>query len=558
MTIIDTGVLGQATAAWRDAPQGHKSDAVQKWACIMGISYQTLYALLPTNRERKGERKIDGLEEAARAVAIVKNAPPEHRGVLSTEDALKIALINGKIDARFAAYPPGTFDRVIRELGLAPKRRRIEPFQAEYPNQMHHVDASSSDCLYIAKALPDGDFLLKLHRGVKGYKNKPIPVDGLRPWYYGMTDDYSGVHCCRMVAAKGEQARHNMEFLAWAWWQQPERCFWGIPASREEGKRGLIKGDHGPMMESPEAKDFFDRCGVDIDPSTPLNKEAHGKIERPWRTLWQKFELPFFAMSDWKKFEITLSELNTQLFAYSAAYNERRHRYERKYSRRQMWERITLSGGVVELPNDALETIAKSNIERTVGQDGVFWMDNVPYEVKGLHDAKVRVIVGVFDKSVVVQDLADGAKYEVEAFVPNKLGEFKGNKETGQQQVRKEAADLEGITTTLYSVQGREALKQIGETVDGRRETEHRKVTKFPTRVKEVRKLENPLNVDAYPNLRAALWDFQVQTGLTRPEDFDAETRKAVSALIEENGLSRRYVAGLAADVMTEQVAYGS
>lgn len=537
-TTIDQNVLAQVQTEWSDAPRGHKTAVIEKWSCIIGVSYQTLYGYMPTNRTRTGERQIDGIEVAARAVAVIKNSPPDHRGVISTADAVKIALINDKIGAKFAYTHPGTFDRVIRELGLNAKQRRVERFQAEYPNQMHHVDASSSDCFFIAKALPGGDFLLKLHKGVKGYKNKPIPVDGLRPWIYGMTDDHSGCHCCRYVAAKGEQSRHNMEFLAWAWWQQEAKCFWGVPEK--------IKGDHGPMMESPEAKDFFERCGVVIDPSTPLNKEAHGKIERPWRTLWQKFELPFFSVSDWKRFEITLSELNTQLMTYSQHYNDMRHRFERKYTRRQMWERISLHGGVTILPDDALETIAKSNIKRTVGQDGVFWVDNVPYEVKGLHSAEVKVIIGVFDKKVVVQNLADGQKYEVESFRPNNLGEFKGNKETGQQEARKEAAKLEGITTTLYSAAGQQALQNLAPAAPA----EPRKVVRIPTRVKEVKQIANPLDVDHYPDIKTAIGEFQALCGFI----LDNEMRVAVKALIEENGLSRRYVAGLAAEVQTEQL----
>jgi hypothetical protein len=536
---IDPHVQQQIITAWQDAPYGHKTATVEKWSAMTGLDKATIYRFLPdTGRTRTSERKIAGIEEAARVVAAIKNSPPEHRGVISTVDAQRIALINGKIDAEFSAIPYATFDRVIRELGLNAKRRRVEPFQAEYPNEMHHVDASSSDCLYIAKALPDGDFLLKLHRGVKGYKNKPIPVDGLRPWIYGLTDDHSGMHCCRYVAAKGENAGHNMEFLCWAWWEMADKYFWGVPKK--------IKGDHGPMMESPAAQDFFDRCIVEIDPSEPLNKETHGKIERPWRTIWQKFELPFFAMSDWKRFEITLSELNSQLIAYSQAYNEQRHRYERRYSRRQMWERISLNGGVRILPPDALETIAKSNIERTVGQDGVFWMDNIPYEVKGLHDAKVKVIVGIYDKTVVVQDLADGTKYEVEAFTPNKLGEFHANPETGQQQMRKEAAKLDGITTTIYSKEGRKSLQSIATAPVA---AEPRKVLKMPTRVKETIKLANPLDIDRFADIGQAIKEFQALTGLI----LDSEERAAVSAMIEENGLSRRYVAGLAAEVEHER-----
>lgn len=532
-TTIEPGVMQQITDDWSAAPRKHKGAVVAKWADMIGVAPQTIYRKLPTNRQREGKRRIPGIEEAARIIAQIKNAPPDHRGVISTEDAVKLAQRNAQIDAALETVSTGTWDRVMRELGLSVKRRRVERYQAERPNQMHHVDASTSSCLYIAKALPDGDYLLKLHRGTKDYKNKPIPVDGLRPWIYGLTDDHSGVHCCRYVAAKGENARHNMEFITWAWYEQPEKCFWGVPER--------IKGDHGPMMESPAAKDFFARCGVEIAPSTPLNKDAHGKIERPWRTLWQKFELPFFAMSDWKRFEITLSELNQQLMNYTAQYNERAHRFERTISRRQAWERINLHGGVVILPDDALETIAKSDVERKVGQDGVFWMDNVGYEVKGLHDAWVKVIIGVFDKSIVVQDVADGRKYEVESFRPNALGEYRANAETGQEQVRKEAAKLEGITIPLYAAPAAAEVEAPAAP---------RKVVKIRTRVKQVLTLENPLSVDAYPDMATALLELQGLVGFY----FTGEDRAAVMALLEENGLSRSFVANLATDIEQERM----
>lgn len=541
---IEPHIASQIVTAWQNAPRNHKTSVVENWAIICGVSNHTIYRVLPTHRQRKkGERKSADRESVSRIIAGIKNSPPDHRGVISTADAMKIALIHNKIPPGYADVHHSSIDRVIRDLGLNAKRRRVERFQAEYPNEMHHVDASSSNCFYISKALPGGDFLLRLHRGNKDYKNKPIPVDGLRPWIYGMTDDNSGCHCCRYVAAKGENATHNMEFLAWAWWEQPDKCFWGVPAHPSADKRGKIKGDHGPMMESPAAKDFFERCGVEIDPSAVLNKETHGKIERPWRTLWQKFELPFFAMSDWKHFEITMSELNSQLINYSIDYNEMPHRFERKLSRRQVWERISLHGGVVILPNDALETIAKSDITRTVTQEGIVWLDNIAYEVKGLHDAKVKVIIGVYDKKMVVEDLKDGRKYEVEGFVPNKLGEYNTNPETGQQLMRKEAEKLEGITIPLYSAEGRAALAAPVSDAP-------RKVLKMPTRVKETLQLVNPLNLDSYHTVDEALKEFQGLCGFFLGKDLRGE----VAALITDNGLSKRFVAELAGEIQAEQM----
>jgi hypothetical protein len=227
---------------------------------------------------------------------------------------------------------------------------------------------------------------------------------------------------------------------------------------------------------------------------------------------------------------------------YSQEYNERKHRFERAISRRQAWERISRHGGVVILPDDALETIAKSNIERTVTQEGVFWLDNVPYEVKGLHDAKVKVIIGVYDKKMVVQNLADGERYEVEAFTPNKLGEFKGNAETGQQQIRKEAVLLEGINTPLYSTAGRQALAVAAPA-------SARNVIKMPTRVKETLQLQNPLNIDSFPDTQTAIKEFQALCGFI----LDQDEREAVTGMITENGLSRRFVASLAAEVEHER-----
>jgi len=36
-----------------------------------------------------------------------------------------------------------------------------------------------------------------------------------------------------------------------------------------------------------------------------------------WKTQWQRFEKPFFAVDEWKKFEITVTEMNRRLDLYS-------------------------------------------------------------------------------------------------------------------------------------------------------------------------------------------------------------------------------------------------
>ncbi|MFZ2948070.1 MAG: hypothetical protein WA003_01175, partial [Desulfuromonadaceae bacterium] len=310
-----------------------------------------------------------------------------------------------------------------------------------------------------------------------------------------------------------------------AWSQTPDKEMFGLPEK--------IKGDHGPMMSSDGIPEWFERLGIAIDPSQVLNKDAHGKIERPWRTMWQRFELPFFAESEWKKFEISLHELNTRFQRYQQEYNEKAHRFERTITRRQAWQRISKYGGAVALPEDAIRSIVRRHA-RKVDQAGCISLDNNIYEVKGLHDAWVWVYEGMFADKIVVVDQKTGLKYEVENFTPNRLGEYSEAPETTYQQVRKEAATLEGLHNTLYTED-----KAV-----------NAKVVKFPTRIKEVRQIVNPLNTDNFNSIDEALREFQGMCGFFLAKDLRAE----VAELIKDNGLSKRFVAELAGEIQAEQM----
>jgi signal peptidase I len=527
---IETTTLNMVKRDLARIGHGGKSIVAKKWAGLLKISVQTLYRHLEIGRQRKGERQIEGIEERARLIAQLKCAPPDHRGRITTAQAVKNALANGILGPEYADVSIGTWDRVIRETINLDERRKVVRFQADYPNQMHHVDGSTSSCFYVHRQ-EGNEYIYRIHKGLKDYKNKPVPIR-LRPWLYGMTDDHSGVHCFRYVAALGENSADNVEFLDWTWRNRTDKPFFGLP--------GKIKGDHGPMMSEEAANAWFALCGVGIDPSEALNKEAHGKIERPWRSLWQSFELPFFMESEWKKFEIAETELNRRALLYQAEYNAKPHRWERKYSRLQVWERINLRGGAVALPENALGAFAK-RIERTVTQEGIVWLDNVPYEVKGLHDAKVWVFQGIFDDRMSVVDQKTGLKYEIEGeYRPNSLGEFTTPKETRGQKLRNEALPG-GIKNLLYTE------PEPAQAAQG-----PRKVIKIATRVKEVRQIESPLNLDSYHTIDEAWAAFCQTCGdyyLDEP-DF----RASVRAIIQENGLSRRFVAELAGEIQAEQM----
>jgi len=509
---------------WKSAANGEKTLLVRKWAEVLGCSPQTLYRVLGVGRRRKkGERKIEGIERAAELVAQIKRRPPEDAGEISTDQALEMALDGGIIAEELGQVSVATYNRLIREKGMCRRAPRVQRFQAMRPNELHHIDASSSKYFYVHRVLPDGDCVLKLMRHVsaQGYKNKPTPVE-LRPWMYGLTDDYSGYHVARYVAARGESLADNLLFLQWAWAQNEDMEFFGLPAK--------IKADHGPMMKGESAIDLLARLDIEISPSVPYEKRSHGKIERPWRTHQQRFEKPFYVEADWQHFEILLSELNRRFIIYLEEYNSRQHRYEKEVSRLDMWRRINQWGGAVAIPENILGTVARRR-SRKVGVDGVVSVDGKEYEVKGLHDRWVWVYEGVFEDQMVVEDKESGEKYQVKKFAPTPLDTFVGHEHTEHQKAVKAAGTLE-LKNTLYT----------------EREAAEGNVIRIPTRVKEVRSVENPLDTDSFSSIEAAMREFLSIC----PLRLDAENREAVRDTIIEHGLSRSYVRELALKIQAE------
>lgn len=516
-------MVAEVRKEWMMAPRGQKGWVVSKWARVAGCTAKTLYKHLNTGRKRRsGDRRIEDIEYYATVVHQIKKCVPGDNGEISTDQALDRAIDDGLVPASLRGKV-STINRVGRDLGMHLRQRRIQRYQADRPNQLHHMDASSSCFFYIHRELEDGDYVLRLHARNKGYKNKPTPIR-LRPWLYGLTDDHSGVLVARYFAAYGESALDNLVFLDWAWRQNETSEFFGLPEA--------IKADQGPLVKSDLSKEFIrERLNIEINGSEPGVKEPHGKIERPWRTVWQRFEKPFFACKDWRKFEISLSELNRRFIIFLDECNNRPHRYERDITRIQAWKRIAHQGGAVAMPDHALGTVV-NRIERTVGADGCFSIDNIIYEVKGLHAARVWVYQGLFNDRMAVQDQQTGKKYEAFEFRPNAVGEYTGHPETPHQKARAAAADLDlAVENTLYT-----------------EKKDHGNLVSLPTPVRETVALHDHLDLDTYASLAEAMQDFISLSGVV----LYKENREAIQKLITENGLSRQFVTDLALEIQVE------
>ncbi|MEK6744261.1 MAG: hypothetical protein AABZ15_11645 [Nitrospirota bacterium] len=520
---INPQVREQIRMDLMNAPHGHKAETIRRWAIIVGLKPQTVYSALELNaRTRKSEPVRPELRDWAKIVAQVKKRPPTEAGEISTDQAVRIAIESKLLPVSAMDVSIGTFDRIMRELGTNKKSVRCNRIQADRPNKAHHFDGSSSNHFYIANKV-GSEYVMKMHRpGAGGYKNKPIPVDRLRPYYYGLIDDHSGRAIARVTAAMNENAADSALFLSWAWAEM------GLPDE--------LHMDQGMLKKCFATRDFIDRLNIGLPEYTPFNSRAHGKIERTWRTTWQRFEKQFFAMDDWQKFEIPMTEFNARLLGFLEELNAQPHRYEKTVTRMDAWRRVMLNGGIITLPADAISTIARRE-KRKVDIAGMFEYRGTPYEVKGLHDAWVYVYEGVFEDKLVVEDIVTRERFEVRNFKPLNIGEFRGHVETAHQRAVKDGAELNiPEAATLYSGRGDAETRGRGENV-----------ISLPIRTTE-REVASVFDVEHYASLEDAMAEFTAIVG-TFLSDQD---RQAIEGLIEENKLDKAYVANLAQEIRGE------
>lgn len=518
---VSSSIVEQIRREIAEAPRGHKTTMAGRWAEVLGVSVQKVYRLIEekTGEKRASEKLRPEYYEWTPVIFRIKKRPPEGAGEISTDQAVALAVLRGEVPEGAKEVPPGTFDRIARELGLSKKEKRRSRYQASRPNLAHHVDASSSKFLYIHRRAGD-DFVLKLHRpgsATQGYKNKPVPCDRLRPWVYGLVDDHSGRLICRYTAALGESMADALLFLQYAWSEM------GLPEH--------LLADQGALKKGLPSQDLIRRLDVQMPEMLPYAKEAHGKIERPWRTLWQRFEKILFA-EDWKDFEITLSELNARLAVFlEEDYNRMPHRFERKMTRMQAWRRISLHGGIVAIPENALATAARRK-KRTVGVDGLLQYEGGIYEVKGLHAAEVWVFEGVFNDRLIVQEIATGKKYEVEVFKALELGEYRAHPETPHQKAVKEAEKLRaGGAPMLYEKPGEK----------------DERIVEMPIRETE-RAIEDPFDVTRFASIEEAYSEVISIAGTS----FTDQERSAIEKLIAANNMDRDFVRNLALELRAE------
>ena len=306
-------------------PHGQRNAFVERTAENFGCSPATVRRRISTG-SKSCARKPDIPDSVIQKIGKLK-ADAELMGAhgrqLATEDA--IAMLEEMGEIQQGSIAPSTADRRLRKIGFnAP--RVYTRHEDDYVNQVHMMDFSRSEYFEVVDFV-DGEHILKVdgRRGRWAYKNKP-KEERLRLWVVGYIDTYSRAALYRYFASTGENLMMVSQFLSFAW----ERTDSGHPMRHLPIE--TLKLDQGAIGKNSTFRTRLkDHLGIGIDLAAPKNdRHAHnqsmGKVERPFRSLWQRFELAQAKRFKMKGVQtIPLSELNELAHVYATKRLEQKH-----------------------------------------------------------------------------------------------------------------------------------------------------------------------------------------------------------------------------------------
>lgn len=377
---------GTIADAMASAPRGRRCAEAKRLADLYGCSVATIYRAA----ERGGSKRP---REAARpeyraavrvAVDLAHRSPEPAPLDLALESAAAAGLIT--LDD---TPPLSTAHRIARDEGLRPGPRRTRKLAAEYPMRVVLVDGTTSKYLSVGDPLDDAETDWELRPvkriSARGYKNKPLAAHRLRLVIYGIWDRCTGYARCAALVARGETALDQMEALC----RLLEET--GDPRRPLHGRPDEVWSDNGAWCKSGAVRDLMERLDIDIGRGEPYAKERMGGVERPWRTLWARFERSLYLRAD-PRAPISLSDLRERLAEFERRENGRRlsrtNVAGRPASRSAAWTALTnarpADNPLRRMPERAMETLARE-ARRRIDRNGILRWRGVEYEAP-FHD----------------------------------------------------------------------------------------------------------------------------------------------------------------------------
>ncbi len=308
MRSIDPTLLYEIRGVLDAAPHGAKDIALHPYAARLDVSIATLRRHL---RRQHGRAKECTGRPSTIPAELVEAAWDEivagqEMGLQARQLPMRIIL-----DRLRAAGMPGAdrasvsgINNAIRAAGLRreSRRQRMEP---AFALDVVHFDFSRSKYVQLHTFSPnDGDYVCRVYGRHLGYKE-----DGkmMRTWLASAIDGHSRMARMRMFAATGEDA--GLALLALNDFWSPEQAA-GHPAFHPARELWVDRGSAGRTQAFTQTL-----ASVGVDVHVTQSKEAQGKVERQFRTLWAAFELPL-ALELGEGATLTLGEYNSRLHAF--------------------------------------------------------------------------------------------------------------------------------------------------------------------------------------------------------------------------------------------------
>tara|TARA_Y100001935_G_scaffold253785_1_gene260969 strand:- start:170800 stop:172437 length:1638 start_codon:yes stop_codon:yes gene_type:complete len=376
----------------RQAPRGKKTEVIKEIAKTSinpatGKPYDraTIYRMIDvTAGQKKCEREAEIPAEYIDLVAREKVEGGKmgvSKRYLTTDDAIENLEQAGLIPE--GLLNRSTVDRRLREAGWN-EQRGYERHEDHFVNEVHHFDMSRSEYFDsgINKA---GEDIIRVdgRRGSWDYKNKE-KAERKRLWVAGYIDSYSRAYLVRYFHTTGENIQTGTEALEFFWQREDELHPMVYPPQ-------VLKFDQGSIGKYLLHHKTFQRdTGIRIELAASKNDryadhQSQGKVERSFRTLWQKFELKLARQLQMKGVsEISLEELNALAHHYCTELLKKKHplraqtRGEVYLAGLRMREQIILKTSIWDLLFN--ETTRRVDAKRELSYKGTLY--KAPDEVR--------------------------------------------------------------------------------------------------------------------------------------------------------------------------------
>ena len=334
------------------AAHGEKSAILSKWARRLSpdpsdpMSTQTLRRRI---RQRRGKTKdAPGRPKEIDRQMVLEIAKMKAKGMkaglgdreLATEIAKEMAERKGLSGA--SEVSTSSINRILREEIGFRQKKRYRKVEAGFATQVMLMDFSRSKYLQVRGYDSErGDWLLETTGKQLSGKGRE------RTWYAMLVDDHSRLRLGRLFCDSAESAMMGLAFLRWAW-TRPS----GADDHPMTHVPRILQTDRGAFRRSKRVQNAFD--SLEEVTLRKASKEGQGKVERAFRTLWQRFELPF-VVEHGDGYTIHREDVNDLLLEHLMEEAKKQHPRKSSYTCSQVYRGSIMRTPPLELDADIVQ-----------------------------------------------------------------------------------------------------------------------------------------------------------------------------------------------------------